>query len=387
MISGESVPGPAVATMAAIASASRSSTMTPSPMPGIGGSGSMCSRISDAAGTAANVSISGSSARKPARIPFACILAAEHGAVDDDHLPAAQDLGDVRQRRDLQQAGGRADLVRRRPRPLGVVRQDLLGALPRPDHHPGHELVDGIEGDLDRDDDAEAAAPAAQRPEEVGVLVAVGAQEGAVRRHDVDADDAVGGEPMLAREPADAAAERVADDADIRRGAVQRREPVLGRGDDDVLPHRARLDAGDPALGVDLDTAQLAHVDQHRAVERSVRRGAVAGPLDDDLEIALDRVVDRGDDVLDRRRQGDDRGAQVGGEVPGVPGVVVAAVVGEDELEVVCGHGLRLLGRWLAYAPKVEAALFAKRGGYPHRRRWQTRGLGSQLVRRGAKSV
>ena len=62
-------------------------------------------------------------------------------------------------------------------RPLDVVRQDLLRALPRPDHHPGDELVDGIEGDLDGDDDAEAAAAAAQRPEEVGVLVPVGAQQ------------------------------------------------------------------------------------------------------------------------------------------------------------------------------------------------------------------
>ena len=76
-----------------------------------------------------------------------------------------------------------------------------------------------------------------------------------------------------------------------------------------------------------------------------MRRGAVAGALDDDLEVALDRVVDGGDDVLDRGRQRDDRGAQVGGEVPGLPGVVLAAVIGEDELEVVCGHRLRLLRR------------------------------------------
>ena len=49
--SGESVPGPAVSTIASTASASRSSTRKPSPLPGIGGSGSMWSRISAAGGT------------------------------------------------------------------------------------------------------------------------------------------------------------------------------------------------------------------------------------------------------------------------------------------------------------------------------------------------
>ena len=52
-----------------------------------------------------NVSISGSSARSGASSSAAGRLVAEVGAVDRDEGAAAQELGDVRQRRDLEQAG------------------------------------------------------------------------------------------------------------------------------------------------------------------------------------------------------------------------------------------------------------------------------------------
>ena len=47
--------------------------------------------------------------------------------------------------------------------------------------------------------------------------------------------------------------------------------------------------------------------------------------------------MDGVDDVVDGRRKHDDGRAQVGGQVPRLAGVVVAAVVGEDELVVVRG--------------------------------------------------
>ena len=62
---------------------------------------------------------------------------------------------------------------------------------------------------------------------------------------------------MLAGEPAEAAAERVADDADVGRRAGQRGEAVLGGGLGDLDPQRAGRAAGDARLGVDLDAAQL----------------------------------------------------------------------------------------------------------------------------------
>ena len=58
---------------------------------------------------------------------------------------------------------------------------------------------------------------------------------------------------VAAGQPAHAAAQRVAGDADVGGGAVQRGEAMGARGLDDVLPEGARADAGDAPLGVDGD--------------------------------------------------------------------------------------------------------------------------------------
>ena len=53
--------------------------------------------------------------------------------------------------------------------------------------------------------DAEVPAAAAQRPEQVGVVVGVDAQDLAVRRHDLGGEQVVDRHPVLADEEADAA--------------------------------------------------------------------------------------------------------------------------------------------------------------------------------------
>ncbi len=63
MNSGEPEPGPASSSSAAIAVGVSSSTSAVSLRNGIGSSGSWCRRTSEGAGTIANVSISGASAR------------------------------------------------------------------------------------------------------------------------------------------------------------------------------------------------------------------------------------------------------------------------------------------------------------------------------------
>jgi hypothetical protein len=105
--------------------------------------------------------------------------------------------------------------------------KDLRRALDRPEHRARVELGHRIERDLHRGDDPEAAAAAAQRPEEVGVVVGVDAAQAPVGGHKLDAQHAVGGQAVGAPEPAHAAAEAVADDADVGRRARQRRQAVL----------------------------------------------------------------------------------------------------------------------------------------------------------------
>jgi hypothetical protein len=65
-------------------------------------------------------------------------------------------------------------------------------------------------------------------------------------------------------------------------------------------------------------------------VERPAGR-AVARALHRDPETELARVFDCCDDVVDRRRQRDDSGALVDGEVPGAAGLVPTGLTREDE--------------------------------------------------------
>ena len=59
-----------------------------------------------------------------------------------------------------------------------------------------------------------AAARAAQTPEQVRFVVAVAIHDAAVREHDLCADEAIAGQPVLAPEQTDPAAKGEAGDAD-----------------------------------------------------------------------------------------------------------------------------------------------------------------------------
>src|SRR5579884_1576494 len=93
--------------------------------------------------------------------------------------------------------------------------QDLACPFDRVPEDSGVDLADRQQLELERGDDAEAAAASAQRPEPVGLVLAINAQQPAVGGDHLDRVDVVGGEPVLAAHEADTAAERVADDADV----------------------------------------------------------------------------------------------------------------------------------------------------------------------------
>ena len=165
--------------------------------------------------------------------------------------------------------------------------------LPGPDQPAGEDLLEREELELDRRDDAEVAAAAAQGEEEVALVGVIDAVELAVGRDDLDRRDRVRRQAVLAGEPAHAAAERVADDADVGRRAVQGDEAVLGRGADDLLPEHARADARLARLGVDLDAAELVRADQDGVGEVAERADAVTGALGGDAQAVGGREAHR----------------------------------------------------------------------------------------------
>jgi hypothetical protein len=224
-------------------------------------------------------------------------LVAHVDDLDDGELAAPNRLGDLLERRELEDPADGSDLVGDVGRPLVPRVQHLGRALPREEEHAGVDVRDRVQLHLEGGDDAEAPAAAAQRPEQVAVVVGVDATQLSVSGDELDGGDAVGRQPELAGVPADSPAERVAGDADVRRGAVQRGEAEIGCPRDDVGPSRARRDPGDPALDVDLDPLERVGLDQDLVVHLAQRLGVVPGALGRDLQAVGPRELDGRDHV------------------------------------------------------------------------------------------
>ena len=243
-------------------------------------------------------------------------LRAEQRDLDRREGPTAQLLGELRERRQADHASHRGRGLGRLRGP-GVPRvQHLRRALPGEEQRPGVELGHGHEVELERRHDAEVAATALQGPQQVGLVIGVRSDPRSVGEDDVRRGHRARGEAVRPAVPAQPAAERVADDADVGREAVQRCEALLGRGADDVAPQRAGADAGRPRRDVDRHVAQAGRPQQEGVVaERGHRRRAVARELRGDRQAALGGVPHGGDDVVRVLRHGHRSGTLVVEEV------------------------------------------------------------------------
>src|SRR5262249_10512737 len=91
---------------------------------------------------------------------------------------------------------------------VAIEAEDLRGVGRVPEDGPGQDGgPDGVEAELERGDHAEVAAAASQRPEQIGVRILGRPQQLAGGRHDVDGEEVVYREAVLAHQPADATAE------------------------------------------------------------------------------------------------------------------------------------------------------------------------------------
>jgi hypothetical protein len=124
-----------------------------------------------------------------------------------------------------------------------------------------------MEPELEAGDDAEVAAAAAQRPEKIGVLGGAGAHHFAGRRHDLGRLQVVDGHPVLAAQPAEAAAQRQPGKAGGRVDADRRGETVGLGGCVEIREQGAGLD-------------------ESRGARRDRPRGLHPGEIDDDAAVA-----------------------------------------------------------------------------------------------------
>ena len=197
---------------------------------------------------------------------------------------------------------------------------------------PAYSWRDREQPQLQGGDDAEAAAAAAQRPEQVGLVLAVRAAELAVGGHHLDRPHVAGRQAVLAAQEAHAAAQGVPGDADIPGRARKRGQPVPGRGLHDAEPHRARLHARGPRQRIDLDAVHPVGLEQDGVRQRPERHGVVPGALGRD-PLAVVRGERGGSRDVVRRFGKYHRGrVLVGGEVERLPGVAETWLAGQHDL-------------------------------------------------------
>ena len=232
-------------------------------------------------------------------------------------------------RRDVPEEGERAQLLRRGGHVVAPRRQHVSRVLLWVEDSAHHDhRADRVCLELEGGDDAEVAAGAAHGPEEILVLGGARPAQLAVRGDDVDREEVVDREAVLATQVADAAVQRQAGDARGRDDAARHGEPEQLRLPVAVAPGRAALRPHRLRRRVDVDAAHLREVDDEAAVVDRVAGHVVAAALHREQQTLLAREVDRVDDV---RRPGalhDQRRSAIDQPVPDRARVVIARIAG-----------------------------------------------------------
>ena len=210
--------------------------------------------------------------------------------------------------------------------------QHLARLRERIDDQAGVHLgADRMEQELERGDDAEVAAAAAQRPEQVGLGVARDDVARAVGGDDGRAAQVVDRHAVAARQPAEAAAEREAGDAGGRVDAERRRQAVRLRLAIEVGEQRAGADARGAARRVDADRVHRRQVEQQAALGDRVAGDVVAAAANAEQHALLGGEADAGADVVLVAAARDQGRTAVDGAVPDLARVVVARVAGSED--------------------------------------------------------
>jgi hypothetical protein len=184
----------------------------------------------------------------------------------------------------------------------------------------------------ERRDDAEVAAAAADRPEQVGVLVGISTDDRAVGQHHLGLQQAVDAEPMLAGEMADAAAQGEAADAGRPDDAAGRGHAHLVGGAIDLAPGAAAAHPHGLVVSVDVDLAHRREVDHDAVVAAAEAAAVVAAPTHRQQRAVSLCEADHGRHIGGRGAARDQRRAAVDHPVVELARLVIAAVARRDQL-------------------------------------------------------
>jgi hypothetical protein len=131
---------------------------------------------------------------------------------------------------------------------------------------PASFRADRMQPELELGDDPEVSGAAAQPPEQVGVLAVAGCEDVAARRDDIGRDQLIDGEPVLAHQPADAAAQRQTGEPGVRDDAGRYGQPERLRLAVELAEANPGLRPDRAAREVDSYPVHQREVDDHAAV-------------------------------------------------------------------------------------------------------------------------
>src|SRR5882724_411117 len=183
-------------------------------------------------------------------------------------------------------------------------------------------------------DDAEIAAAAAQAPEEIGVALGAGGDDGALGGDDLAGQEVVDGEAMFAHQPADAAAEPEAGDARAGDDAGRHGQAMDMGLAIDIAERGAGLHARGARLRIDEHARHGREIDDDAIVAQRATPDIVAAASDGDEKIMRAREFHGVDDIGDPGAAGDEARMPVDATVPDLAGLVVACIVGLDDRAV-----------------------------------------------------
>ena len=189
-----------------------------------------------------------------------------------------------------------------------------------------------LEPELEGRRDPEVPAGAAEAPEELRLVRLGRAYEPAVGGDELDGSEVVDREPEVALEPADSPTEGQPGDAGVADDSDRAHEAVRLRGDVELAQEGAAVRAGDAGPRIGLDAAHVRQVDDEAAVRTGEPGCGVAAGLDGDLEVVLAREGHGGRDLRRVAGASDDRRSPIVDRVPESARVVVAGVVGRDDV-------------------------------------------------------
>ena len=154
----------------------------------------------------------------------------------------------------------------------------------------------------------------------------------ALGRDHLGLDEIVDGEPVLAHEPADAAAQAEAADAGVAHDAARGGQTVRLCLVVDVSPQGAAVDEGRALDRIDRHGPHRRQVDHDPAVAHRGAGHVVTPATNRDLEIVVAGEAHRRGHIGGAAAAGNQPRSSVDGAVPYGSGVVVVVVVGSDHV-------------------------------------------------------